>query len=77
ARVSKMYMIIHGDLHNGIKHNYGFINVNGIFRNLFDVILTNPPFGTILGKDNSKVSEEDKDTDENMITQYKKIYGDV
>lgn len=77
ARVSKMNMIMHGDGHNGIHHNDGLLNVNGIFRNRFDVILTNPPFGTNLGKDNSKVSEEDKYTDEKMITHYKKIYGDV
>lgn len=68
ARVSKMNMIMHGDGHNGIHHNDGLLNVNGIFRNRFDVILTNPPFGTNLGKDNSKVSEEDKYTDEKMIT---------
>lgn len=77
ARVSKMNMIMHGDGHNGIHHNDGLLNVNGIFRNRFDVILTNPPFGTNLGKDNSKVSEEDKYTDEKMIAHYKKIYGDV
>ncbi|MDE4967713.1 N-6 DNA methylase, partial [Francisella tularensis] len=60
ARVSKMNMIMHGEGHTGIHHIDGLLNVNGIFRNRFDVILTNQPFGTNLGKDNSKVSEEDK-----------------
>ena len=50
ARVSKMNMIMHGDGHNGIHHSDGLINVNGIFRNHFDVILTNPPFGSTLQK---------------------------
>lgn len=40
ARVSKMNMIMHGDGHNGIHHNDGLLNVNGIFRNRFDMIIT-------------------------------------
>ncbi|MDE4953446.1 SAM-dependent DNA methyltransferase, partial [Francisella tularensis subsp. holarctica] len=71
-----MIMIMHGDWHNGFLNNYGLLMVHVIFRNRFDVILTNPPFGTNLGKDNYKVSEDDKYTDEKMITHYKKIYGD-
>ncbi|MBZ4157078.1 SAM-dependent DNA methyltransferase, partial [Escherichia fergusonii] len=55
ARVSKMNMIMHGDGHNGIHHNDGLLNVNGIFRNRFDVIITNPPFGTNLKKDSPTV----------------------
>lgn len=75
ARVSKMNMIMHGDGHNGIHHNDGLLNVNGIFRNRFDVILTNPPFGSMLSKDNPKVAMEDKYTDEKMIEHYINIYG--
>lgn len=77
ARVSKMNMIMHGDGHNGIHHNDGLLNVNGIFRNRFDVILTNPPFGSVLSKDNPKVAIEDKYTNEKMITEYIKMYGQV
>lgn len=77
ARVSKMNMIMHGDGHNGIHHNDGLLNVNGIFRNRFDVILTNPPFGSVLSKDNPKVAVEDKYTNEEMIEKYIKLYGDV
>ena len=45
ARTSKMNMIMHGDGHGGVHHHDGFFNVNGIFEERFDIILTNPPFG--------------------------------
>ena len=45
ARTSKMNMIMHGDGHGGVHHHDGFINVNGIFEERFDIVLTNPPFG--------------------------------
>jgi len=77
ARVSKMNMIMHGDGHNGIHHNDGLLNVNGIFRNRFDMIITNPPFGTNLDKKYPTVEEDDKYTNEKMITKYIQEYGDV
>ena len=52
ARTSKMNMIMHGDGHGGIHHHDGLLNVNGIFENRFDVILTNPPFGQQVTKEN-------------------------
>lgn len=76
ARVSKMNMIMHGDGHNGIHHNDGLLNVNGIFRNRFDVIITNPPFGTNLKKDSPTVEIDDKYTNEAVIQRYIKEYGD-
>lgn len=45
ARTGKMNMIMHGDGHGGVHHHDGFINVNGIFEERFDIVLTNPPFG--------------------------------
>jgi type I restriction enzyme M protein len=45
ARTSKMNMIMHGDGHGGVHHHDGFINVNGLFEDRFDIVLTNPPFG--------------------------------
>ena len=45
ARTSKMNMIMHGDGHGGVHHHDGLLNVNGIFEERFNVILTNPPFG--------------------------------
>jgi type I restriction enzyme M protein len=77
ARVSKMNMIMHGDGHNGIHHNDGLLNVNGIFRNRFDMIITNPPFGTNLDKQYPTVEEDDKYTNESMIKKYVNEYGEV
>lgn len=77
ARVSKMNMIMHGDGHNGIHHNDGLLNVNGIFRNRFDVIITNPPFGTNLKKDSPTVENDDKYTNEAMIEKYIEEYGSI
>lgn len=77
ARVSKMNMIMHGDGHNGIHHNDGLLNVNGIFRNRFDMIVTNPPFGTNLDKKYPTVEEDDKYKNVAMIKKYKKEYGEI
>lgn len=77
ARVSKMNMIMHGDGHNGIHHNDGLLNVNGIFRNRFNMIVTNPPFGTNLDKKYPTVEEDDKYKNQAMIKKYIKEYGDV
>lgn len=76
ARTSKMNMIMHGDGHGGVHHHDGLLNVNGIFENRFDVILTNPPFGARVEKD-LKISEADKFTDEAKIEAYVKRYGDA
>lgn len=75
ARVSKMNMIMHGDGHNGIHHHDGLLNVNGIFRNRFDLIVTNPPFGTTLAKTRPTIELDDKYTNEKIIKQHQKEYG--
>lgn len=74
ARTSKMNMIMHGDGHGGVYHHDGLLNVNGIFEERFDVILTNPPFGSRIDK-NQKITEADKFTDNKLISKYKEIYG--
>lgn len=76
ARVSKMNMIMHGDGHNGIHHHDGLLNVNGIFRNRFDVIITNPPFGTTLSKDTPKVENDDRYNNQITIKKYQNEYGE-
>ncbi len=76
ARVSKMNMIMHGDGHNGIHHNDGLLNVNGIFHDRFDVILTNPPFGTTLSQNSPIVEEDSKYKNEQLIETYTKRYGE-
>ena len=75
ARTSKMNMIMHGDGHGGVHHHDGLINVNGIFENRFDVILTNPPFGARIEKD-YKLSETDRFYDEEKLKEYKERYGE-
>ena len=73
ARTSKMNMIMHGDGHGGVHHHDGLLNVNGIFEERFDVILTNPPFGQNVDR-GQLISEADKFTDEEMKKKYKKKY---
>jgi type I restriction enzyme M protein len=51
ARTSKMNMIMHGDGHGGIHYHDGLVDVNGIFPGRFDVVVTNPPFGSAVGAD--------------------------
>lgn len=70
ARTSKMNMIMHG----GVHHHDGLLNINGIFEERFDVILTNPPFGQNVDR-GQLISEADKFTDEEMKKKYKKKYG--
>jgi type I restriction enzyme M protein len=65
---------MHGDGHGGVHHNDGLLNVNGIFENRFDIILTNPPFGSRVEK-SSKITEADKFTDQARIKKYQKLYG--
>lgn len=74
ARTSKMNMIMHGDGHGGVHHHDGLLNVNGIFEERFDVILTNPPFGQNVDK-NQIITDADKFNDEEMKKKYRKKYG--
>jgi len=74
SRTAKMNMIMHGDGHGGVHHNDGLLNVNGVFEGRFDVILTNPPFGSRVEK-GLKITEADKYTDESRIQAYKERYG--
>lgn len=74
ARTSKMNMIMHGDGHGGVHHHNGLLNVNGIFEDRFDVIMTNPPFGaTVEPKD--KVTEEQIALSDETLKHYTALYG--
>jgi type I restriction enzyme M protein len=73
ARTAKMNMIMHGDGHGGVHHHDGLLNVNGIFDGRFDVILTNPPFGSRVNK-TLKVTHSDIPNEE-KIKFYEKRYG--
>lgn len=75
ARTAKMNMMMHGDGHSGVHHHDGFLNVNGIFEDRFQVILTNPPFGSKVSK-KLLIAESDRFTDAAKIKEYTKEYGD-
>lgn len=74
ARTAKMNMIMQGDGHGGVHHHDGLINVNGIFDNKFDVILTNPPFGSRVDK-SLRITNLDIPSAE-KIKLYISIYGE-
>ena len=76
SRTAKMNMIMHGDGHGGVHHNDGLLNINGIFENRFDVILTNPPFGARVEK-SLKISEGDKYKNIVKINRYRELYGEA
>jgi type I restriction enzyme M protein len=76
ARVSKMNMIMHGDGHGGVHHNDGLLNVNEIFENRFDIILTNPPFGGRVAKDHKITAGDNKYTTK-IIEDLKAKFGEV
>lgn len=76
ARTSKMNMILHGDGHGGVHHHNGFINVNGVFEERFDVILTNPPFGANV-EPSDEVTEEQTTVHPDADRRYRHEYGDV
>lgn len=74
ARTAKINMIMHGDGHGGVHHHDGLLNVNGIFDERFDIILTNPPFGSRVEK-SLKIIEQDKFTDQGKIKKYTNRFG--
>ena len=59
ARTAKMNMIMHGDGHGGIHYHDGLVDINGIFAERFDIVITNPPFGANVGSD-QKVGGSDE-----------------
>jgi len=74
ARTAKMNMIMQGDGHGGVHHHDGLIDVNGIYEGKFDIILTNPPFGSRVDK-SLRITNQDIPLD-NKIKLYKSLYGD-
>ncbi len=76
ARTSKMNMIMHGDGHGGVHHHDGFINVNGIFEERFDIVLTNPPFGANV-EPSDVILESDVAISTDEFRRYVREYGDL
>lgn len=79
ARTAKMNMIMHGDGHGGIHHHDGLVDVNGIFPSRFDLIITNPPFGSTVGRD-QRLGDSDETqitTDPDIVQKHRARYGDA
>ena len=79
ARTAKMNMIMHGDGHGGIHYHDGLVDINGIFPSRFDVVVTNPPFGSNVGSD-QKIGGSDETRiheDEAYVYQCRARYGDA
>ena len=77
ARTSKMNMIMHGDGHGGIHYHDGLLDINGIYSGRFDVVLTNPPFGANVGKDQIIGATEQTrvEQDGDLLMRYRRLYG--
>lgn len=78
ARTAKMNMIMHGDGHGGIHYHDGLLDINGIFNGRFDLVLTNPPFGSNVGSD-QKVGGSDETrvpTDQAYLARCEQRYGE-
>ena len=79
ARTAKMNMIMHGDGHGGIHHHDGLVDVNGIFPARFDAVITNPPFGSSVGRD-QRLGDSDETriaTDGPTLARHRERYGEV
>ena len=75
ARTAKLNMIMRGDGHSGVHHHDGLLHVNGMLREHFDIILTNPPFGARISRE-LLVSESDSRRNDDKLEEYKERYGD-
>lgn len=68
ARTAKMNMIMRGDGHSGVHYHDGLLHVNGMLREHFDVILTNPPFGARISRE-LVVTENDIDLNQSKLAK--------
>jgi type I restriction enzyme M protein len=79
ARTAKMNMIMHGDGHGGIHYDDGLVDINGIFPGRFDIVITNPPFGSNVGSDQKIGGSEETRVPEDAayISRCKAAYGEA
>ena len=79
ARTAKMNMIMHGDGHGGIHYHDGLVDINGVFPERFDIVMTNPPFGSNVGSDQKVGGSEETRVPEDAAYQNRcqERYGDV
>ena len=76
ARTSKMNMILHGDGHGGVHHHNGFVNINGVFEERFDVVLTNPPFGANV-EPSDLLTDDETAVHSDAERRYRQEYGSL
>ena len=74
ARTAKMNMIMRGDGHSGVHHHDGLLHINGMLRENFDIVLTNPPFGARISRE-LKISDSDIQRDVDKRQAYEFRYG--
>ena len=74
ARTAKMNMIMHGDGHGGVHFHDGLLNINGIYQERFDVVISNPPFGARVAKD-FFIKENELIPEESKRKYYENRYG--
>ena len=58
-----------------MHHRDGFLNINGIFEGRFDIVLTNPPFGSSV-EATDIIHQEDVEVSEEQYDHLVKIYGE-
>ena len=75
ARTSKMNMIMHGDGHGGVHHANGLLDVGTVIPGQFDLIMTNPPFGSDVPR-GAVVLREDVARDHQADVELKDLLGE-
>lgn len=69
-----MNMIMHGDGHGGVHFHDGLLNINGIYQERFDVVISNPPIGARVAKD-FFIKENELIPEESKRKYYENRYG--
>ncbi|QLH21837.1 N-6 DNA methylase [Streptomyces sp. Rer75] len=79
ARTSKMNMIMHGDGHSGIYHHDGLLDTRDVYEGSFQVVLSNPPFGATVTRDQlvGSTAQTSALSDPAAIRTYTKKLGDL
>ncbi|MGW4838611.1 N-6 DNA methylase [Streptomyces globisporus] len=79
ARTSKMNMIMHGDGHSGIYHHDGLLDIRDVYEGSFRVVLSNPPFGATVTKDQivGSTAQTSALSDPLLVDEYREKLGDL
>ncbi|MFE6728576.1 MULTISPECIES: N-6 DNA methylase [Streptomyces] len=79
ARTSKMNMIMHGDGHSGIYHHDGLLDTRDVYEGSFQVVLSNPPFGATVTRDQlvGSTAQTSALSDPKLVDAYAEQLGDM